>query len=745
MQLPGQQRGTSLRRKQYNDTYTSNRDQSIEYPDKKTIQKLEEGISHKLNEYNGRMMLGGGGTLDFGAVAVKTESREAKEREMVPPSFSILDDVSTISTNDVNGDGPSIADLYATEESYSNLAKDFKSLVLGLANEAELLCNAKRENDNSDDKSKPFVKVTNYQETVMRAEKYLEAFETLYRIRSGAVAKSKLALEDFLRNEEDAAKSSEGKSGGGTKVFGTITSFLGDVFSSPLQSASSSATTNDFDNSWKSADGTKLNTNDIQGLKEVTPANFDEMILAHKNMDLIPNLTLYEHVLSANQASYCFGRKAKEEAAERSNRLLNRWVSLNCLHKPVGANWTPISSSNATKAAKSASSQSHYEVQYPEQNLFHSVMRQYADLSTVDGTQRAEEWLQRMQTLKQSGWKNCGPDVHAYNLVLLGFCSLTRAMRHREGGKSQLVEKSSSDGNEFSKNIDKNTKQFIIDGVERVLLELNNQTGEGIEPNVLSLNLTLNAIAKAGRDKMPGVCQKTDRLLFKVLGEDTFRTQIVGVGNQQSDDCTSASGDPSMLMDEVQEILNGSPTHPAIEPNLDTYHWLVDIYSSGDITYIKRGLVILKKMIELRIAEDSSRSTGTRSDNFSFAPSTGTFNNVLRALQFKVDELSEISSSPSDFSAIDVATEVTELLDAMVQYESSLPTRVTFLFVLQMWTKTASQEAGERAEEIMSRMEVVSTYQDEIRPFSNAYKLAFQCWHTSAKAGRIGAVDRAAR
>jgi len=51
----------------------------------------------------------------------------------------------------------------------------------------------------------------------------------------------------------------------------------------------------------------------------------------------------------------------------------------------------------------------------------------------------------------------------------------------------------------------------------------------------------------------------------------------------------------------------------------------------------------------------------------------------------------------------------THLLDSMISHESSLPNQVTYIMLLKLWGKTNSPLAGEKAEEIVSRMDVVKS------------------------------------
>jgi hypothetical protein len=469
-------------------------------------------------------------------------------------------------------------------------------------------------------------------------------------------------------------------------------------------------------------------------LGEITADNFDELIQSHRNLELAPDISLYEHVLSANYSAYCFGKQAKLESTERSNRLLNRWISLYCLHARDAV------ASGSSKIDSSSLSYSQHDAMYPEQRLFHLVMRQNTDLWTKEGSQRVEEWLRRMESLQQAGHTHCSPDLHAYNLVLLSYCNLCK---HSGNTKPQAGGLKGDRGGFQSKYIDESTRRYILNGVENIMLELIDS--KDIEINVFSLDLALNAFAKAGRNEVD-MCQRTDRLLSKVLDEKSFAELIGGAPS------VDANGWPT----DSNSILENSLTSK-VEPDLDTYHWLVDIYSSsGNLFYIQRATKLLKKMVQLRTEIDSDNDN----DGDVHAPSTGTFNNALRAMQCKVDELERLSrwddesdlpilseqtrGELKEFSPIDIARSLTPLIDLMIQFETSLPTRVTFLFMLQIWARTQSQEAGDQAEDLLSRMEVLHTYH-QIKPFSNAYKLVLQSWLTSAKAGRPGAVQRAHR
>ncbi|KAK1748909.1 hypothetical protein QTG54_000848 [Skeletonema marinoi] len=636
---------------------------------------------------------------------MNAKEEEAAQLASSKGTFLTSDDLKTI--DDVN-----VADLLATEDLYKEIASDLHKLIMGFTDIAETACNAQiaQGNDRNDDdeateSDSSAAMLSHYFDSIMKAERYLEALETLYRNRIGAISKAKATLErhNQMKEEND------------TKVLGKISSFLGDVF---LLNDSSKESA--FDESWKRADGKVVppSISNAQKHVEVTLDNIDDVIVSHKNVEFTPKTTLYvEQLILANQMAYCFGMDEKSKSVQRSNRLLTRWISVNCLAQTEETLGDDLTTSNTGKDNTEESS--------IVRELFHTVMRQNSDLWTIEGVKQAEEWVQQMHSLQQSGYIHCTPDVDAYNIVLLGLCNLCRP----------LSTKHSDNENRISKREERSRRKFILERAETLLTQLTEMHHVGIHPNILSLNLSLNALAKAGRDGDPYLCKTANRVLLKAIGEENYRS-VVGINDEQSDDDKS-------IDESVEEPDLEGATKSYVKPNMDTYHWLVDIYSSsGDTMYIKLGTTLLKKMIEHRIEEQSiylfrEGSTG------SFAPSTGTYNNILRALAKKDSENTSVTDKNSIEMRTEVAKEATTYLDSMVRHETSYPTRVTFIFLLQLWRKTGSTEAGEYADEILSRMETVSMYQRDLKPFSNGYMLALECWYTAATAGYVGAADRA--
>jgi hypothetical protein len=598
-------------------------------------------------------------------------------------------------------------------------------------------------------------RIAQYEDAIARAQRHLESFEALRRSRLDVV----LAATRGGMAEADVSSSG----GGPRDVLGRITSLIGGIFSST--GGGGGPNDDPFDRSWKEAEG-KSSTVSAGGRGGL--ADFHDAVISQGNGEDIRIITLlYEHVLLANHSTYRLGGNAKKRSTDRSNRLLNRWISsyfssLSSSSSSSGsADDTTVSARTTKRDAARVDPTLEDDGSSCAKRIFHAVIRQNVDLHSVDGIKAAEEWLGRMRHLG-SGIPFCSPDADAYNIVLLGYCHLCKSFQHDRSSSKLPVR----DGPDVRR-AEMLTRRFVVDGVVRVLSELvenANEEEENSGPNLMSMNLALNAIAKAGGSfPNDSICQTTNKLVFDLIGEEQYRNLM------NKDDESDSEKTDKLIFDLIGEEKyrklvdpNVAPiqsdetesrvaprimragTSKKLSPNLDTYHFLVDIYSNGaSIVYTKRAMAILNKMIRIRSEQDSEYLAGDvklRNTPAAFAPSTGTHNKVLHALVEKMEENSEAVQDREK-----TASEAMRLLDSMVLHGSSLPSPITFLFLLRLWQNTQSVEAGEYAEEILSRMEIFCLYQNEFRVLSNAYLQALECWLTAAKVGRPGAAERAFR
>lgn len=650
------------------------------------LRRLEDKVGIAMAEYVG--LLNGGQSSFVAGGENNNESTSSRERELL------------------------VVDLHDAEASYRRIVSDFASLITGWSDFAESASSNSSswkdvnnaEEDESDggstDESQTSAirerwkhndRHTKYEDAMSRAVRHLESYEGLYRQRLDVLAAKRRDNDDDGMSSKDLG------------VIGKITSLLGGIFST-------NSIDDSFNKSWDRPDNKKSSS--TKG-KDSTSPDFYNTVLSQRDSDLRLITLLYEHILLANHSAYSLGEKMKEESVQRSNRLLNRWISSYC-------------TSSSRFADKRDDPTLDDYVSSGIRRIFHVVIRLNTDLHTIDGMKDAEEWLQRMSDLGKSSAMihRLAQDVDAHNLVLLGYCNLCKSFHHHDPSSSKLSHKDT-----FAKKVEMEKRRFVVNGAEKMLHVL----AEQMEPKVMSLNLALNAIAKAGAGfPDDSICSMTNKLIFKLLGEEEYR-------NLNEPHAAPPDSDEYDLHNVTRPISTANlPKH--LRPNLDTYHWLVDIYStSNNIVYTKRASAILNKMIRIRADQDSAYLTGD--GRSSFAPSTGTHNKVLHALTTEVEAAIFFDAKARETTA----REATKLLDSMVLHKTSMPSPITYLFLIRLWQNTQSSEAGEYAEEILSRMEILGLYQNDKRILSNAYFQVINCWYTAARADRSGAADRAFR
>ena len=634
-------------------------------------------------------------------------------------------------------------------EFYHSVVMEYHAIILGWCEVAESICLAQQEQrrivlnakvsssfteegtdgeDEEDDEEavEEVDLLSRYEDAMCRAMRHLDSLESLYRTNGSGgggniIDPSKRMMErEMTAGEGLPGREAEGPRG--MTVMDDIASFMGNIFFGPKRDTAITV------------------TGDSSSISKQQQLDSDK-----KNSDVHLLTSLCEHILLAHHSSFCFGGKVQRKSTNKSNQLLKKWITLYCCCSSSSPSSLPLEiTSKCTTSQLPETADNHPRNQMQKchetihsgenedklgsRNIFHTVLRQNVDLSnTIEGVKQAEYWLSSMHSLSQVGHSNCAPDVDAYNLVLLGYCNLC---------KTVLSSNRSNNSNVGDKSAIARRRQFIIEGVERVLLQLAECKEESCSVNITSLNLALNAIAKAGRHSPDSTCQTTNSLLLKLFGEEKYLrlVQIESHDEFTSKPPNECVDDPKLSLSDISSTARSDTPAPILnlEPNLDTYHWLVDIYSnSTDITNTMRSLSLLRKMIQIRNRESQTASA-------SFAPSTGTHCKVLRALLARVDDLSE-------YSIANIAKEMTQNLDSMVLYGSSLPNHVVYLYLLQLWQKSRSPEAGQYAEEILSRMEISEMYQNDLKISSGPYFIALSCWLTSAIAGRSDAAERAYR
>ncbi len=703
--------------------------------DGESLRQMEKCLNEKMSDYiRIRGGIGGSGSTDASTTII------------IPPEES-----STSYSRLCDEDNTPVVDA----EFYNSVVIDYYSIILGWCEVAESICQAQwtlnstvqgfatsdvtttstaklakdelavedtssLTEEAADTKEEEDL-LSKYEDAMCRAMRHLDSLEGLYRT-NGSSSNSSIDPSTRMIEKEVLIPSQE-ESERGMKVVDDFASFMGKIFFGPKPDLSITVNNDDKSASTKQ--------------KDVNPGLLDSdgqprINSKARNRDVQLITSLYEHIILAHHSSHCFGGKVQRKSTQKSNQLLKKWIPLYCCSSSSKPS-SEISSISKTANHPRNDMKTLHETIHPgneyedlgARNIFHTVIRQNAELtSSIEGVKRAEYWLSSMHSLAQAGCSNCAPDVDTYNLVLLGYCNLCKTVLPSNRSNNSIGDKSAM----------ARRRQFIIEAVERVLLQLVECNEASCNANITSLNLALSALAKAGRHSPKSICQKTSSLLLKLMGEEQYRNLV----KIESHDAFINESSIEFMDDLIvgssnsNRITSGTSSKLHLEPNLDTYHWLVDIYStSSDVENTMRSLSLLRKMIRIRNKESQTASA-------SFAPSTGTHCKVLRALLSKVDDLSVGSIAK-------IAKEMTQSLDSMVLHGSSFPNQIVYLSLLELWQKSRAPEAGQYAEEILSRMEISGMYQNDLKISSGPYFIALSCWLTSAMAGRSDAAERAYR
>ena len=318
-----------------------------------------------------------------------------------------------------------------------------------------------------------------------------------------------------------------------------------------------------------------------------------------------------------------------------------------------------------------------------------------------------------------------GIKLHHYHLVLQAYLNLVSDPGGQHGKKNARA---------------------AIDRAEKLVLDLVEQEArvEDVVPHTGTYNYLLSMFSKAGHSTVPNLCDRVDAIVQRMLGsKDAFQNFV---GESQG------------------KMEQGSRT---TAPNNITKHLLIGIYS-GKGGYVERSKHLLRSLENTR-KKAAGSSEGQSGSDIALPrsperplPNTETYNYVIRSLLHSNGSPRAHASASSELKLwVDGQTGqdtfkedaeyATDLLSSMVRHDSSLPTRFTYNYVLRLWAKSGSTDAGEYAEEILSCMEVRTALCDSSRfsdaefpkPDALSYQNAMACWGVSALKSRPGAAKRA--
>mmetsp|Transcript_27143 Transcript_27143/g.41599 ORF Transcript_27143/g.41599 Transcript_27143/m.41599 type:complete len:451 (+) Transcript_27143:1-1353(+) len=249
-------------------------------------------------------------------------------------------------------------------------------------------------------------------------------------------------------------------------------------------------------------------------------------------------------------------------------------------------------------------------------------------------------------------------------------------------------------------------------------------TGEGRRMHQLShisYSLVLQTLSNPGVKALPDMCARAESLIELWMGKEAFRRLV----NANEEDDMHAS----VLLPRTSEV-----------PDLNVFHHLILLYvSSGRPDKMERAKRLLRYM---QCNSDKSHY-----------PNVYTYNGILRGLLHqnrKLMRMYEADKGQMDNSCKrDAAVNSSfahEMLDTMSDNPWSRPNRETFMLLINMWKSSKSSQGGDRAQELLSRMETYSGISgNDWNIQRDSYQSTMQCWVEAAAAGQAGAAERAYR
>lgn len=704
--------------------------------------RMEDDLTAVLDRYEAGLLGGGdsgsGSFADLDAIQRKRQEDAERRRRVGGSSVDsntpgVPTGQGTNSADESLAPAPTVAALQSTEAAYREAATLLRRLVSGwaavrsyshgyqLADRSIRPTTAEAGDDNhassgDDDDNRILVRSSfrpgeQPATPAERAERFLSRLEDLRRQREEAVGG---ALERHRR--EQAERQSSGQSGGPGTFFGSIGRMFG--FGGRGDAEDEPSTAFDVGSS---------NSVAIEGLS------------AHNSPEYSAERHLYRQLMKSTihwqrAASHEDGAALGEDDGEKDDAVSGGSTG-NVWARKIAQLDMGIRLGDLITEMSRRSGEGNPYVE-PNAELYLIVMKVYSRAGLLNAATKAHRMLRDLEALGRNGndtdeEANRRPKLlHAYHLVFEAYRGVMTSPKKREArGAANKAEK-------------------LLDEMSEA----------GIYPNVVTYNLLLDTLAKGGHGVIPNLCDRVDAVVKRMVGENDF-LRIVG--------------DSPLKKNEAEKV----PFR--VEPDLYTKHLLLGVYAEegGTKRYLMRARRLLASMEQSRSEMESSEVNSNKrrnsvgrewsEDDFKSLPNRDSYNAVLRSMVHSGEDSTNKGHSfvkrgttpfsPNSQEWHEWARYGTKLLGDMARYESSQPSKFSFNYVLRLWSKSGAQDAGERAEELLSRMEVRAvisklskkggkdglSFAEVPRPDALCYQNAIACWGVSAAKSYPGAASRA--
>jgi len=403
--------------------------------------------------------------------------------------------------------------------------------------------------------------------------------------------------------------------------------------------------------------------------------------------------------------------------------------------------------------------------------VMRSLVHWNSDTVKVILADEMDSILSRMNECYKHGNVNCRPSKYHYHFVFTQFQTVATTVYALRA--MYLLKRMLSSGDD--------NNQPTLGTYHKVLKILRNAASNRTQSKVKRKRAVMEAQQLMKSIKMPLSLYTYDLLL------DT----IYSAGHMVLPDIVPNYVDPlmqQMMSPTSYQRFIGESTDTDIEPQLlkpddKMTHALIMIFTN---TREDRYLQRVKKLFQSLMTtnndidnnenikdegnvDDEDEESLQDEEEEEYWPTYHAYNSYFNALNQKrklpfirnIERESDDSATGNNASTTSYdedADFATTLLDSMIQRKSSMPSRETFHYLMRLWMKSSdcTKNAGEKGEELLSRMELLgaSTLVSNsttntalgvrfVNPTFLSYEIALECWANSARKGYPGAARSA--
>lgn len=319
----------------------------------------------------------------------------------------------------------------------------------------------------------------------------------------------------------------------------------------------------------------------------------------------------------------------------------------------------------------------------PDTATVNHVLQAWAQVGTLRGAQEAERICTKF---------NVGNDWgSSFNLVLLAYRNAAMGESSKETKLSAVMR-----ATELIKQRVRTSPPVLNTSNER--------------PRTHAFIILLESFQCAGVEVIPDMGKKAHQIMKLYMDEKSLG-QLEG-------------NDKSILLG-IERLKMNSPI-----PDLDLLNALVLTYAmTGEREHVRKAVRLLNILLDARRNTEWSR----------LVPTAQSVDGLVRAL-------AHMKRLWLDADDKQCAIFATELVDILYRMDNQLPLAGTFHHILQLWENSKAFEAPDKAEEILSRLEIRAALHTNRSSFINrsTYHMVLNCWREASRI-RPGAAQKALR